>query len=165
MCEPKVSKTGKLITLGRGDVLRHHKNNTCSDHNIFRNRNQLEMENTSESENSRFDLTLSLPNFRRHLSSVFFFCCFLNNLLLRKKFIRYKFERLNVKQRRSRWDGSLWAVSSGSMLFAKPYYYRLWQWRSLLYLFITKNENFKIPHAVPPPSQQFYAEFYFHIII
>ena len=34
-------------------------------------------------------------------------------------------ERLTVKQRRS-----LWAVSSGSMLFAKAYCYRLWQWKS-----------------------------------
>ena len=73
----------------------------------------------------QFPIILSLPNFRRHLSSAFF----LNKLMLGKKFIR-KAERLNVKQRRSRWDGSLWAVSSGSMLFAKAYYYRLWQWKS-----------------------------------
>ena len=61
---------------------------------------------------------LSLPNFRRHLSSVFFFffffffcffCCFFffciffvfNKLLLGRKFL-CKVERLNVKQRRSR---------------------------------------------------------------
>ena len=42
-------------------------------------------------------LTLSLPNFRRHLSSAFNF----NKLSLRKKFIS-KVEHLNVKQRRSR---------------------------------------------------------------
>ena len=46
-------------------------------------------------------LTPSVPNFRRQLSSAFFF----NKLLLEKKFIR-KVERLNVKQSRSRWDGS-----------------------------------------------------------
>ena len=42
--------------------------------------------------------TLSVPNFRRHLSSLLFF---FNKLSLEKKFIR-KVERLNVKQRRSR---------------------------------------------------------------
>ena len=42
-------------------------------------------------------LTLSLPNFRRHLSSAFNF----NKLSLGKKLI-CKDERLNVKQRRSR---------------------------------------------------------------
>ena len=42
-----------------------------------------------------------------------------------KKKIICKVESLNVKQRISRW-----AVSSGSMLFAKAYYYRLWQWKS-----------------------------------
>ena len=41
-------------------------------------------------------LTLSAPNFRRHLSSALFF----NKLLIGKKFI-CKVERLNVKQRRS----------------------------------------------------------------
>ena len=46
-------------------------------------------------------LTLLVPNFRRHLSSLFFF----NKLSLEKKFI-FKVERLNVKQRRSRGDGS-----------------------------------------------------------
>ena len=40
-------------------------------------------------------LTLSAPNFRRHLSSALFF----NKLLIGKKFI-CKVERLNVKQRR-----------------------------------------------------------------
>ena len=77
--------------------------------------------------------TLSMPNFRRHLSSAFFFFFFFffffNELSLRKKFI-CKVERLNVKQHRSRWDGSLSAVSSKSMLFAKSSYYRLWQWKS-----------------------------------
>ena len=43
-----------------------------------------------------------MPNFRRQLSSAWFF---FNKLSLDKKFIR-KVERLNVKQRRSRWDGS-----------------------------------------------------------
>ena len=44
------------------------------------------------------NLNLSVPNFRRHLSSAFLF---FNKLSLEKKFIR-KVERLNVKQRRSR---------------------------------------------------------------
>ena len=60
-----------------------------------------------------------MPNFRRHLSSVFFFFFFFfllffffffvfyfNKLSLGKTFI-CKTDRLNVKQRRSRWDGSL----------------------------------------------------------
>ena len=64
-------------------------------------------------------LTLSAPNFRRHLSSAFYF----NKLSFGKTFI-CKVERLNVKQHRSRWDGSM-----SPMLFAKAYYYRLWQRR------------------------------------
>ena len=59
----------------------------------------------------------------------FFFFFFVNNLSLEKEFI-CKVVRLNAKQRRSRWDGSLWVVSSGSMLFAKALYHRLWQWKS-----------------------------------
>ena len=47
-------------------------------------------------------LALSVPNFRRHLSSVFYFY----KLPLGKTFI-CKVDRLKVKQRRSRWDGSL----------------------------------------------------------
>ena len=47
-------------------------------------------------------LTLSVPNFRRHLSSAFYF----NKPSLGKTFICIV-ERLNVKQLRSRWDGSL----------------------------------------------------------
>ena len=39
-------------------------------------------------------LTLSMPNFRRHLPSVFFCCCFLNNLSAENKFI-CKVERLS----------------------------------------------------------------------
>ena len=88
-----------------------------------------------------FSSTLSAPNFRRHLSSVFFcvfffvvfffcFCFFfilfyfffyLNKLSFGKTFI-CKVERLNVKQRRSRWDGSLsrliwiYAVCKGLLL-------------------------------------------------
>ena len=45
-------------------------------------------------------LTLSMPNFRRHLSSFFFFF-FFNKLSLAKKFI-CKVDRPIVKQRRSR---------------------------------------------------------------
>ena len=66
-------------------------------------------------------LTLSVPNFRRHLSTAFF----LSKLSRGKKFI-CKAERLNPKQHGSWWDGS----SSGSTLFANNYYYRLWQWKS-----------------------------------
>ena len=85
-------------------------------------------------------LTLLAPYFRLHLSFVFFF---LNKLSIGKKFIR-KVERLNVKQHRSRWDGSLWAVSSGATLFAKAYYCRLWQWKSYskaLFLLVDVSEH------------------------
>ena len=76
----------------------------------------------------QFPLSLSVTNFRRHLSSVFFVCfffvffvlfCFvlffllffsffvvLNMVSFGKKFT-CSVERLNVKQRRSRRDGSL----------------------------------------------------------
>ena len=57
------------------------------------------------------------------------FCFFTGNKLSIGKKLICKV-KLNVKQRRSWWDGSLWAVSSGSTLFAKAYYYRLWQWKS-----------------------------------
>ena len=57
-----------------------------------------------------------------------FVVCIFNKLSLGKNLI-CEFENLNVKQRRSRWDGSLWAVSSGSMLFVKAYYYRMLQWK------------------------------------
>ena len=50
--------------------------------------------------------------------TTFVVCFFLNKYRLEKKFL-WKVERLNYKQHRSRWDGSLWAVWSGSMLFAK----------------------------------------------
>ena len=60
----------------------------------------------------------------------FFFCCFFNTPRIGKTFI-CKVKKLNVKQCRSWWDGSLWAVSSGYMLFVKVYYHRLWQWKSL----------------------------------
>ena len=79
------------------------------------------------------------PNFSgvfvSHLSSVTFF----NKLSIWKKF-KCKVERLILRQRRSRWDGSLWAVSSGSMLFAKAYYLRLWQWE------LNKIKILKISH-------------------
>ena len=73
----------------------------------------------------RKPLTLSAPNVRRHLSSVF---CYFNKLSFGKTCI-CKVERLNVKQRRSRWDGSSWP-----MLYAKAYYYRLWQRKSGLWI-------------------------------
>ena len=59
-------------------------------------------------------LILLTPNFRRHLSSALFS---FNKLSIVKKFICKV--NLNVKQSRSWWDGSLWAVSSGPMLLAK----------------------------------------------
>ena len=66
-------------------------------------------------------LSLSVSNIRRHFVICFFVVIlFLNKLSLGKKFI-FKVERLNVKQHRSRWDCSWWAVSSGSMLFAQAY--------------------------------------------
>ena len=77
-----------------------------------------------------------MPNFRRHLSSAdfffffFLFVClfsfffFLHKLSLGKKFIfTCKVERLNVKMSNSIDPDA----SSGSMLFAKVYYYRVWQ--------------------------------------
>ena len=72
--------------------------------------------------------TLSLPYFRLHLSSVDFFFIifdFFNKLSLGKKFI--------AKLMKDRMSNSVdpdetdYTVSSGSMLFAKTYYYRLWQ--------------------------------------
>ena len=105
-------------------------------------------------------LTLCVSNFRRHLLFAFFFINKLGKILMQprklqcckwrdtiKTKLRFswfcvffvfngnpfgicKVERLNGKQRRSRWDGSLWAVSSGSMLFAEAYCYRLSQWKS-----------------------------------
>ena len=63
---------------------------------------------------------LSLNSFGAKFQTTYVVCFFFyfNKLSFGKKFI-CKLERLNVKQRRSR-D---WAVSSGSMLFAKAYYY------------------------------------------
>ena len=55
-----------------------------------------------QQDHTRYFLTLSVPNFRRHLSAFFYF----NKLSLGKTFI-CKVERLNVKQRRFRWDGSM----------------------------------------------------------
>ena len=51
-----------------------------------------------------YPLTLSVPNFQQHLSSAFFF--YFNKISFWKTVI-CKVERLNVKQCRSRWDGSL----------------------------------------------------------
>ena len=133
-------------------------------------------------------LTLSVPYFSQHLSSVFFFflffffvffflffiCCFylffclfvfvlfiiiiiiitiiitiiiiiviIIKLSFGKKFI-CKVERLKVKQRRSRWDDSI----SGSMLLAKAYFYRMWQWKS----YITKTRLFKYIENFTPEN-------------
>ena len=65
-----------------------------------------------------FPLTLSVPNSDDICRLLFYF----NKLSLGKTF-KCKVDRLNVKQRRS--------LSSGSMLFSKAYYYRLWHWKSL----------------------------------
>ena len=63
----------------------------------------------------------SFNSFGAKCQTAFVVYFFLNKLSLEKKFI-CSGERLNVKQRRSRRD-----VASGPMLFAKAYYYRLWQ--------------------------------------
>ena len=59
-----------------------------------------------------------MPNFRRHLSSAFYF-----NKSLGKTFI-CKVVRLNVKQRRSRWDGLLsrliWIYAVCKSLLSSP---------------------------------------------
>ena len=57
-------------------------------------------------------------SFGAKFQMTFVICFFFNKLSIGKKFI-CKVERLNVKQRRSRWNGSLWTASSRSMLFAK----------------------------------------------
>ena len=56
--------------------------------------------------------------FRRQISDFICRLLWFNKLSTGKKFI-CKVERLDVKQCRSWWDGSWWAVSSGSTLFAK----------------------------------------------
>ena len=54
---------------------------------------------------------------------------FFNKLLLEKKFIR-KIERLNVKQRRFRWDGSYEPSHLDLRCLQNLLLYRLWQWKS-----------------------------------
>ena len=75
-----------------------------------------------------YSLTLSAPNFRRHLSSVFFFfLIFTNYCLERRLCVRLKdwiSNSVDPDETANR------AVSSGSMLFVKTYYYRLGQWKS-----------------------------------
>ena len=66
-------------------------------------------------------LTLSAPNFRRQMSSAFFFI--LTNCL----YVKLKDWMSNSVDPD---ETAHWAVSSGSMMFAKAYYYRLWQWKS-----------------------------------
>ena len=72
-------------------------------------------------------LTLSAPNFRRHLSSAFFYIL-TNYRLERRLYVKLKDWMPNSIDPD---ETAHWAVSSGSMLFAKAYYYRLWQWKSL----------------------------------
>ena len=63
-----------------------------------------------------FRLTLSVPNFRRHLSSAFLF---FNKLSLEKNFIR-KVERLDVKQRRSDMSRLIWIYAVCKILLLSP---------------------------------------------
>ena len=74
------------------------------------------------------------PKVQAFFFILFFF--FTNYRLERRLYVKLKDWLSNVKQRRSWWDGSLWAVSSGPTLFAKDYYYyRLWQWRVNILVF------------------------------
>ena len=75
-----------------------------------------------------FVLTLSVPNFRRHLSSAFFL--YFNKLTFGRIFIYVKLKDW-MSNSVDPDETAHWAVSSGSMLFAKAYYYRLWQWKNL----------------------------------
>ena len=75
-------------------------------------------------------LTLSVPNFGRHLSFAFFFFFFFNKLSFeRRLYVKLKDWMSNSIDPD---ETAHWAVSSGSMLFAKAYYiyHRLWQWES-----------------------------------
>ena len=72
---------------------------------------------------------------------------YFNKLSFGKTFI-CKVERLNVKQRRSRWDGSL------SRLFwiyavCKSYYYRLWQWKSYKEKNLPNGANYFFKNKTP----------------
>ena len=74
-----------------------------------------------------------MPSFRRHLSSA---SCFIltNCRLERLLYVKLKDWLSNSVDPD---DTAQWAVSSGSMLFAKAYYCRLWQWKSLIfYMFL-----------------------------
>ena len=83
--------------------------------------------------------------------SFFFFFFFFHKLSMERNLYLKLIERPNVKQRRSRWDGSLWTVSSGSMLFAKAYYYRLWQLSMLGKIFSC--QHFKIFFSFSPKKR------------
>ena len=72
-----------------------------------------------------FKLTLSVPNFRRHLSSAIFILA--NYRSERRLYVKLKNWMSNSVDPD---ETAHWAVSSGSMLFAKAYYYCLWQWKS-----------------------------------
>ena len=81
-----------------------------------------------------FAKPLSVHSFSAKFQMIFVVCFFFfffsfSKLSLGKKFV-CKIERLNISECRSRWDWSLWAISTGSMLFAKALYYSLWQWKS-----------------------------------
>ena len=67
-----------------------------------------------------------LKSFGVKFQTTFVVCFFLFLQTSAWKDVICKVERLNVKQRRL-----MWAVSSGSMVFATVYYYRLWQWKNL----------------------------------
>ena len=93
---------------------------------IKRNLNSPEQKTISSLAN---DENIIIDSFGAKFQTTIVACFFFNKLWLGKKNI-YKIEILNVRQRRFRWYGSLWTVSSGSMLFAKTCYHRLWQWKS-----------------------------------
>ena len=70
--------------------------------------------------------TLWVPKFRWHLSSAFFIIS--NYRLERHLYVKLKDWMSNSLDPD---ETAHWAVSSGSMLFTKAYYYCLWQWKSL----------------------------------
>ena len=69
-----------------------------------------------------------MSNFRWHLSSVFCFFFLTNYRLERRLYVKLKDWMSNSVDPN---ETAHWAVSSGSTLFAKAYYYRLWQWKSV----------------------------------
>ena len=81
-------------------------------------------------------LTLSVPNFRRHLSSAFFFFILTNYRLERRLYVKLKDWMSNSVD-----PDETAQVSSGSMLFEKAFYHRLWQWKSKTSLFFSRETS------------------------